>query len=470
MNRGRVIDTFVPISVIGIVWLALAVVSARTIWWSYDEGAYFTSAFRWAAGEAPYTDVFVAQPVGVVILGFVSEKLGLGILGVRAVSFACGLGLLGVVGWMAGETAKRAEIGDRRLIGLAAAALLGVAPELVYVSGEAATVAPAALLTFGGYALLLTRMRRRFVLAGLILGLATVFRIQPAMLTPVFAATILLFEGWRSGLFGILGFGCGLALAAGIVHGPMLLLVDHYDWCVFGFQASQPRYSWDERLAVLKSFLSEPPVTLGGVGTVMSLLDRRSVIRALAVSVLLATAIAIVVPGYVHRTYLVFVHPLLAVVAAIWGFEFWNRLRGRIDGFGMAVGVLAAIGALQPAAFLARVEQRQEQQAEYLNELRRAPGRVWLCVDGRMPLAAGKLPIGGYYSADPSAMFRDLDQFQTWVIEGTASADGVAVTDMMVHWIAPETARWLLDSGKPLVFQTREVRERFEAIAGRSNL
>lgn len=220
---------------------------------------------------------------------------------------------------------------------LAAAAVVAMAPELVYFGARALSeVVAAHLLLIGVYLMepvIPTDSRRRLLGAGILLGLACLLRIQ---LAPAVALVALwsVWNGWRARL-PTLAVGGVVALAFGAA----------LDWVTLGYPLASVwrNFLYNIVEAVSAGFGTEPwsyyllgEIGLWNGGTVFLLIAAALGARRLPVLAAAAVAILAVHSGIAHKEYR-FIYPavlMLTVLAGLgvgqlteWGAE-WLRRQG----------------------------------------------------------------------------------------------------------------------------------------------
>jgi hypothetical protein len=446
---------------------ALGVTAWRAVHWSYDEGVYYYQACLWARGARPYTDFFVPQPPGVIALGAAAERLGLGIGGVRAVTFGCALGILYQTAALCRRVAERAGLGDPTGAGRVAALFVAATMEFGHTAVEAATFAPAGLLTVTAARLVVGEWRWRYWAAGAVLGLATGVRVQAATLGPALAAAVVCLDGWAAGAAGVVRMGVGFAVAAAAVHAGPAVAVPGYWNGVFGFHLVRQRVGLDHRVWTLTGFAGQPQVLFGCLAAVVQCAAARGAVRALGWAAVLGMAITTLTGNSLFRPYYLLVFPLAAAAGALAVAAVRDRI-GRPAGVWAVTAVATCYSGIGVTSGIAAANRGVAVDRVFVAEIRATPADVWLTTDAKVVDAAGKRVSADYYATDPAGLeLLGNARFQEWVLARLAEADAVAATELLGMLVTPDTARRILDSGKPVVYEHPEARRRLYDLAGR---
>jgi len=434
-------DRALPVLVVLAAAIGVVLTAATVPYFSYDEGVYFHMAAEWARGREPYSDFFVPQPPGILCLGWTAEKLNVGIGGVRAVSVLCGLLIL----YQTYRLGRRISAP----VGWAAAGFLASTAEWTYTSIEAATQAPTAVVLLLAVELMLAK---RLLWAGVAIGLATVFRIQALTLLPGLGLAVLIQSGWRAAFIGNLKLAAAV-LVAGAIHGLLSLTVAGYWDGVFGFQFDRPRMPWGLRSEVLTETFAQPAAVFGLLAAIAVTL-RKGVLRAVGIVALVTTAATAFAGNSLFRTYFIAVLPLLAACGAAVVNDILARSQYPPRAWAV-VAVLTVASGIGAIRLHAEVDRKRESHRRFLDDIRATPAEVWLTTDGRLLDITGKRMVPDFLATDPGGLFvRDPVRFQAWFREMLPKADAVAVTDLLAAVADPDTARAILNCGKPLVFES----------------
>lgn len=445
MSDRHLADRVLPVLVVLTAARGVVLTAATVPYFSYDEGVYFHMATEWARGGVPYSDFFVPQPPGILGLGWVSVKLGFGVDGVRAISMLCGLLML----YQTYRLGRRVSAP----VGWAAAGFLASTAEWTYTSIEAATQAPTVVLILLAVELMLAK---RLLWAGIVIGLATVFRIQALTLLPGLGLAVLVRDGWRNGFIGNLKLATAV-LVAGAIHGLLSLTRPGYWDGVFGFQFDRPRMPWGLRSEVLTETFAQP-AALFGLFAAVAVVLRKGELRPVGIVALVTTAVTAFAGNSLFRPYFVAVLPLLAVCGAMVVNDILARFRYPPRGWAV-VAVLTVVSGIGAIRLHAEMDRNREPHQRFLDEIRATPAEVWLTTDGRLMDITGKRMVTDFLATDPGGLFvRDPVRFQTWFREMLPKADAVAVTDLLAVIADEDTARAILNSGKPLVYESNSRR------------
>ncbi len=481
MTGRHLADRVLPPLVVLVAALAVVHTAARLPYFSYDEGVYFHQAAEWARGRTPYTDFFVPQPPGILCVGWASEKVGVGIGGVRAFTALCGLVLL----YQTYRLGRR--VSDP--VGWAAAGFLASSAEWTYTALEAATQTPATVLILLAVELVLAK---RLGWAGVVIGLATLFRVQAMTLLPGLGLAVFVRDGFfrsrkrerrtteepsltlpaRTGPSltlpapnGLVKLASAVVVAAAI-HGLLSATVPGYWEGVFQFQFDRPRMVWESRAEVLTETFGQPAAVFGLLAAAGFVLKDGGM-RPLGIIGLVTAVVTAFAGNSLFRPYFVAVLPLLAVCGATAVNELLARFRHPPRAWAV-VAVLTAACGIGAIRLHAELDRNREPHRQFLDAIRATPADVWLTTDGRLLELTGKRMAGDYFATDPGGLFvRDPTRFQSWFRERLVTADAVAVTDLLTMIADEDTARAVFASGKPVVFESDDGRRTFSRLAGK---
>ncbi|QJW96712.1 glycosyltransferase family 39 protein [Frigoriglobus tundricola] len=430
---------------------------ARPAFTMYDEGVYYFQAVLFARGEVPYRDFFCPQPPGVLLVGALSERIGAGLTGVRAVSWLCGLVLLAQTYRLTGRLTN--EGGPS-----VAAVLVAVTVVFAYQSIQGATNMPAAALETAACLLVVGGGRNGFVAAGLVLAAATVFRLPAVVATPGLVLLGLFAHG-RSGFWPRAAWLLGaLGIACAAIHLTLAAAVPGYFDNVFGFQTARVRTDWADRGGQVWELLSEPVALLGLPAALGLAVFGGGVVRGVAVHALVTTAAVTVAGNALSVMYYLPVLPLLAACAAR---ALVRAARPRPWALAAVIGAVAVVrGPWVATVVLAQVGPDDE-HAACVAILRTVPGAVVLTSDGRIAVLAGKRVVPGYYATDPNALHLVApERFHAWFAAALPRADTVVVTPQLMMWMSPANAAAVRTGGKPVLFDTEGTRAAFVTTYG----
>ncbi len=433
----------------------------------YDEGVYYYQSVLLAQGERPYADFAVPQPPGILAVGAASKLTGVGLPGVRLASWACGMVALYQTFWLARLVAGRCRSDNPALVGVTAAALVAVSNRTVCALTSGATELFALCLGLAAAQLVLVGVPRRAWLPGVVLGLATLFRLQPASYLPGFLALMVAVHGPRAAIRPFLLFSFGFGLTAAACHGALSALVTNYVDCVFAFQLERTRMTFSEKVLGLLQFLSETHVGFAVVSTACLAAGRSPAGRGVGWYAAVMLVVTTFSGTVLNLLYYVPVLPFLMTAAAL-VVDAAGRAFGGRAVFVAAVAVAAGGTAFQNKAEL--LDQRRPDAAhrEFLGRLRAAPGGTVWTLDGRVAELAGKRLVADYYATDPNMLFaRRRELFRAWMRETAPRADVVAVTALVVTWLTPDDARFLAGAGKELLFESEDTERSYRALLSR---
>ena len=458
MTGRHLADRVLPVLVVLVAAVAVVHTATRLPYFSYDEGVYFHQAAEWARGRTPYSEFFVPQPPGILCVGWAAEKLGVGISGVRAFTVLCGLVLL----YQTYRLGRRASAP----VGWAAAGFLASTAEWTYTALEAATQTPATVLILLAVELTLAK---RLGWAGVVIGLATLFRVQALTLLPGLGLAVLVRDGLRSGLVGNVKLASAVVVAVAI-HGTLAVTVAGYWDGVVRFQFDRPRMPWTDRRDVFLQTFGQPAAVFGLLAAVGVVLKNCGM-RPLGGVGLMTTAVTVFAGNSLFRPYFVAVLPLLAVCGAVVVNDLLERFHHPPRAWAV-VAVLTAVCGIGAIRLHAELERNREPHRRFLDAIRGTPADVWLTTDGRLLELTGKRMVSDYFATDPGGLWvRDPMRFQAWFRETLGMADAVAVTDLLVVMLVKsadsESARVLLASGKPAVFESEDGWQKFHELAGK---
>jgi 4-amino-4-deoxy-L-arabinose transferase-like glycosyltransferase len=270
---------------------------------SFDEGVYVAQTDALLHGQRLGTDVFAAQPPGFHWLLLLGARLGgatVGTLRLEILAFA----LLGLV---AAYLAARALAGP--WAGLAAAAVLAVAPPYPTYSVQVSADLPGTVLALLALACLLTARgrRRAYALGGLLLAAAEWVKLDAVLV----ALPALAYVGVRR-----LGVAAGAALAASAAGLVVLAgsLPDVWHGAVSYHLAARGTDDLSDNLAALRSFFHpHQPFTWLVVAALLATVARRTEPRPALWGTALLSALFLLWHHPLHDNHLVLLSVTLAV-------------------------------------------------------------------------------------------------------------------------------------------------------------
>lgn len=432
----------------------------------YDEGVYYYQSVLLMDGRRPYTDFAVPQPPGILAIGSASIAAGTGVTGMRLVSWFCAMAVLYQTYWLGRCIAGRCEAESPNLVGITAAAFFIVSNRTVYLLTQGATEMPALALALAATQLLLVGGPKRAWVPGVVLGLATVFRLQPASYLPGYLLLIAATNGLRGSIRPVVLFLLGFGLTAALIHGALAALVPKYADCVFLFQFQRERMSVGEKALGLIRFLGEPHVGFAAVAVACLAAGCPPFGRGVgwyAAAVLLATSFS---GNVLNLVYYVPVLPYMMTAAALVIDAACRALGGSRFVFVGAVTVAVAGSGLQNRFELMEQRRLDPIHRRFIDDVRSAPSETVWTLDGRIAALAGKRLVDDYYATDPNMLYaRRRELFQTWIRNTLPKADLVAVTAGVVAFLRAPDARYIRASGKPMVFESDETEQAFQALA-----
>ncbi|QJW98054.1 hypothetical protein [Frigoriglobus tundricola] len=354
----------------------LALVRVPLINW-YDEGVYHASAVRAAEGDRPYRDYFVAHPPGVVWFNALWVRLGLDLVGIRAVYW--GLGVLYLVLLARFLVAvQRPDEGDRSRAAAVAwlgAVFVAASPLIQMQTTQVLTHLPALILTLLGFSELVRRGGPFPLRAGLWVAAASAFRVQAAFSVPALMAYVLLASGWRSGSRASVWLALGAGAGAAAFHGAMAATHENYWRCVIEFHNTRPVSGVSLRAATLLKVLEEPQAVLGLVGASCLVLSNRPAVRGLAGFSLVSLALTVCASRFIGEGYFIPGWPYLLGCGALLLGETREPGTGARHLFAAAV----CIAALQAVALVPTLNFRLARLApaerEFIARLRATEGK-----------------------------------------------------------------------------------------------
>ena len=441
---------------IGVAALLAAV--PRTAFTMYDEGVYYYQAVLLTRGQVPYTDYFVPQPPGILLIGAACEWIGSGIAGVRAFNWVCGLVLLAQTFRLTRRVCQGTGIRQAEPFGVA---LVAATVVFAYQSIHGATNTPAACLEVAASLLILGTNKRRFALAGFVIAFATAVRLPSLIAAPGLLLLIGFADG-RSGFLaraawflGALGVGCA------VIHLTCVVALPGYFDNVVGFQSNRVRTDWSDRAGQIREFLSEPAVILGVPAALWFLRAGPPELRGIAAHGLLSAVCISVAGKTLSVMYYLPVLPLFAAcvaVAVVRLAEGVSRLFALVPLVAITVRVPVIVGVI-----LVQLHPNAE-HAACVAAVRNAPGDVVLVADGRIAVLAGKRLPADYYATDPNALhLLGREKFHEWFATMLPTVDMVVVTPPLLWWMSRGNVEQLLASGKPVFFDTDATRAEFDA-------
>ena len=432
----------------------------------YDEGVYYYQGVLLARGGIPYADYFVPQPPGILLIGAASHGCGAGLAGVRVFTWLCGCIVLYQTFWIAKHSAERCGFHRAGLAGLTAAALVVGSNRFVYIWTQGATDLPSVCLVLAAFQLLMRKNARAAWVSGLLLGCSTLFRLQPASLAPAFVAMILIGAAaelkWRRAL----SFTVGFAVSFAIFHGLLAALLDRYAEGVFLFQMQRARVGVSGKISGFLNFLAEPHVGFSFLATGCLLASPIRSARATAWFAVGALAVTTFTGNVLYLIYFAPILPLMMTSAALVVASATRAADGSCWPYFFAVLFTASGTAFSIKSELQEQRRLAPVHQDYIERLRSTPGGILLTDDGRVAERAGKCTVQDYYATDPNAMYElSPDRFRGWLAAVLPGADIVAISDKFLGWLDASDAKFLRDSGKPIVFESDSVERRFFALA-----
>jgi hypothetical protein len=443
--------------VIGVGIAALTVALPRTAFTMYDEGVYYYQAVLLSHGHVPYRDYFAPQPPGVLVIGAASERIGAGIAGVRAVSWLCGVALLVQTHQLARRLAKEQHV----WCAVIASGLVAVTVVFAYQSIQGATNMPSACLELAACLLVLSEGRNRFALAGLVLAIATLLRLQSVIAAPGLLLLVFFAEG-RAGFWSRSVWFVGtLVVGCAAIHLSLAVTLPGYLSNVVEFQLDRVRTDWTDRSAQILEFLSEPVTLLGLPAAVWFAMRGEGRLRGLTIHALVTTCVVTVAGKSLSVMYYLSVLPLFAACAAV----VITRLAESLWRFVSLVPLVAiAIRAPTVVGTILTQLAPNAEHAACVAAVRDAPGQVVFVTDGRIAVLAGKQLPTDYYATDPNALYLlGPERFHAWFAAILPAVDLVVVTPQLLGWMSTANAEQLVASGKPVFFDTPTTQAVFDS-------
>jgi hypothetical protein len=435
----------------------------------YDEGVYYYQAVLMSEGLQPYQDYFVPQPPGILLMGLISHRCGMDLVGVRLMTWLLGMIVLYQTFWIARLIACRCRSENSTFVGMTAAALMMLSNRFVYVLTQAATDMPALCLVLLSMQILLKRECQRLLLPGLILGCATVFRLQAMSLLPGFCLLIMMHHGWRRGRRPVIWFSIGAMASFSFIHGAMMIMIPKYLDCAFLFQIQRTRVGVSQKVLFFLQFLGEPHVGLSFLIAAIMSTCRVIPARAIAVLAIVILLLTTFSGNVLYLIYYVPALPFLMTAAALGIDAIVKAFAGGAQGFLIAV-VAAALGT----GFSIKSEFSEQRRLhpmhrDLIETIRMANGQLVLTDDGRVAVLANKHLVADYYSTDPNALFElSPDRFREWLKGIIPRAEIIVVTPKLLSWLTPVEAKLILESGQIVIYESTPIERQFLNIAGAS--
>lgn len=332
--------------------IALRAVSLVRPCLSDDEAIYATVAREMLTGHELYRDVVDHKPPAVYLVYAATQVIG-GPLGGMVVLHALLIGVVFATALLLARIVRLHGPGaDPRAPAAAALLWIVYTTTLADVDALAANCELFMMLPLVGAVAVFLDARGRLgdhALAGILIGVAGLFKYQAGIMLPLFAATAVLGAGdGRLGrrLVAVLALGAGVVAVIGFAAcwlwrgGGLDAAVF---WLRFNFAYIQAGTSWGEvvqRLAIRGGLVVGSAALLYVLGVAAVITARREAFVRFMAGWLLASAIAVVVGGRFFGHYFHQLTAPLAVLAAPAMVRLWQRRRAVV---GLAIAVPAAV-------------------------------------------------------------------------------------------------------------------------------
>jgi len=325
---------------------------------NYDPSVYYAAAVGFFSGRLPYRDFLLLHPPGIVLLlqpfaalgAWLGDPLG---LAVTRVAFM-------VIGALSAVLVYVLLRDQGRLAALVGAGFYAVYPVAAHVERAPWLEAPASLLLLAA----LVTLRRasasggterpwRPVVAGVLLGLATLTKLWGAALLVAVLVWLLVTRGVRAALLGVLG-----AAAAGVVVlAPFVTALPQLwnDVVVAQVQRPATRTAALVRVTdILAPDFGQASPLLTAVGVLLCVLVLAAAITAASTAagrlpaILLVVAVAVLLasPGWYPKSYPAFAAAPLALVlgsaTAVWAGRLRRRGRSVVAAIASVLVLVAA--------------------------------------------------------------------------------------------------------------------------------
>jgi branched-subunit amino acid transport protein AzlD len=377
--------------------IALRAVSLVRPCLSDDEAIYATVAREMLTGHELYRDVVDHKPPGIYLVYAATQAIG-GPIGGMVVLHALLIGVVFATALLLARIVRLHWPGtDPRAPAAAALLWIVYTTTLVDVDALAANCELFMMLPLVGAVAVFLDARRRLgdhALAGVLIGIACLFKYQAGIQGALFAATILVGAGHGGlgrRLVAILALGVGFAAMIGLAvcwlwrGGGLDAAVF---WLKFNFSYIQAGTSWGElvhRLAVRGGLVIGSAALLYGLGAAAVVAARREPFVRFMAGWLVVSGIAVFVGGRFFGHYFHQLTAPLAVLAAPATVRLWQRRRAVV---GLAIAAPAAaylvLGALHDRvmAWYGEPDPDYPRVVAWLDA--RGPGA--LCVWGNSPV------------------------------------------------------------------------------------
>ena len=426
---------------------------AYRIHW-YDEGVHLYAASLWVDGTRPYADFFLAHPPGVIALAAVGLKLGLGLVGLRLIYWLGGLVLAWLVIRLAAQL--RSPLAEVPPAVVAATAVAFTFSSEVVLEGTSLVMTdlPATLFVMLGVVSLLHDSRRSGIVAGLLVAMATGFKLQALVVLPGIFAWNWVRRGWRAGTRANLEFGVSFGVVTALIHVLLAQSFTHYLHDVYDYQRLRPRVNLAWRIGILKQVFAEPPFTLGLVGAAMLLVDRDRARRGLGWFCLLTTAGLTLAGNTLFVHYYLMIIPLMSVSAA-WLVAEIHRSTYKVQRQALVLAVIAVAGVqiLNLANRIGRPLRDGAWEASLVERLRTLPVETILTSAPKLAFLTGKRLPMDYYMVDACPLLEvgGEARYQRWVRNVLPSCDCVVITEALRPHLRPIGWEAITRSGKLII-------------------
>lgn len=453
----------VKITLIGAVLCVLLTTASLTrcpMLYFYDEGVYYLAAVEIAEGGRPYTDFYLAHPPGVAWLNCLIVKCGGGLESCRAVAFS--LSIIAIFVLMKIASGIVDVTGHQSAARWLAAIFLATTQLYVLISSQVLTQMPEMCITTIGFLYLLPA-RRSPLLSGTLLAVASLFRVQAALMGPAWAIFLLVAYGCRDGWRPVVQLTVSCMTVAVLLHGGVALTYDNYFNCIVGSHLTRPPTGFGDKFDVLNRIFVEPQLGFGLLSAVILASTGPGLSRGIGWCALVAVSMAFLANRFLYPGYFLQTFPYLCCCSSVLICRIAASYGDWRPCLATAIAVLVLSGVPIARQAIYRWTTQRAFEHDLIERVRAVPGGTLACTTGKVALYAGKRLTRDYLCPDTTSPISH--DFGNWFVELSRRSDAVFINDVVVGRLSPEQARAIKLLNLPLIFGTSEDEATFRSTA-----